>query len=134
MKKTIAFIFALSLFLNGCVSQNNRLQLVGTYYANLPCDNCRGYAVDMNLDKDNTYITIIYPSDTQKETVEEGTWAITGNRLTLTPKKGTIQNQQTRHLLPVIHEFKIIDTTLTLLTKEQESYKKEAKRYIFTKK
>jgi copper homeostasis protein (lipoprotein) len=77
-------------------AQNN-LNLSGLYLGFFPCDDCKGIRTTLALNKNNTYILItIYVGKSDREFVEKGKFALgeNGDRIVLTPRKGSTTTQQ----------------------------------------
>lgn len=101
----------------------------GTYYANLPCKDCRSMRVDLVLDADGQYEKMVEYSGTNEEPIyESGQWMMKEKTITLTSSKPHATQ-------PIIQSFMRDKNHLILLDKSGKPYPaKLAKRYRFKKK
>ncbi|PIE45149.1 MAG: hypothetical protein CSA44_02555 [Gammaproteobacteria bacterium] len=102
--------------------------LTGTYFANLPCKNCRGIRVNIAFNADNSYEKIVETLGSNTEPAyENGQWQLLSNRLTLSSSKAV----QTP--LPV-KQFAVEGAHLRLLDNHGKPYTgKDKDRYLFEK-
>jgi uncharacterized lipoprotein NlpE involved in copper resistance len=73
------------------------LNLSGLYLGFFPCDDCHGIKTTLALNKSGTYVFITqYVGKSDREFVEKGKFVLAdnGDKIVLTPKKGSTTEQQ----------------------------------------
>ncbi|MEQ1559179.1 MAG: copper resistance protein NlpE [Methyloglobulus sp.] len=73
------------------------LNLSGLYLGFFPCADCQGIRTTLALNQNNNYVLItIYVGKSDREFVEKGKFTLTetGDKLVLTPRKGSTTTQE----------------------------------------
>lgn len=124
----------------GCASGGGggKATIEGTYYANLPCDQCQGVVVDLQLEENKTYSILSHPKDGEGEYYEAGTWHEKDNVIFLTATSGHDKegpkNTATVAIRQLSRKNSAQNGRLLLLDGDGKPYQKQARRYIFEKK
>jgi copper homeostasis protein (lipoprotein) len=74
-----------------------KLNLSGLYLGFFPCEDCHGIKTTLALNKSGTYaVYTIYVGKSDREFVEKGRYVVdaAGDKIILTPKKGSTTEQQ----------------------------------------
>lgn len=102
--------------------------LNATYFANLPCQGCRGLRVNIAFSSDNSYEKVIERLGSNAEPIyESGTWAIAKDQVMLTTAKFA------KTAIP-IRQFLFAGDKLVLLDAQGNPYNgTDKKRFIFKK-
>jgi hypothetical protein len=104
------------------------LNLSGLYLGFFPCADCQGIRTTLALNKNNTYtLMTIYVGKSDREFVEKGKFSLTetGDRIVLTPRKGST----------TIQEYLIDDDMLIKLDEDGNRITSDgADRYILHRK
>lgn len=82
---------------NNAQHSTKNLNISGLYLGFFPCGDCHGIKTTLALNKNGTYVYITqYVGKSDREFVEKGKFALTdnGDKLILTPKKGSTTEQQ----------------------------------------
>lgn len=134
-KLSVFLLFVLA----GCASGggSGKTTVDGTYYANLPCNQCQGVVVDLQLEENKTYSMLSHPKGSEEEYYEAGTWHEKNNiiYLTVAPSRDkSPKNTATVAIRQLSRKDSAQNGRLILLDDDGKPYQKQARRYIFEKK